>query len=123
MEKGISGAGEVVPVEGDVDESGGDVHPFDHLDLPADHLGKGDSSGGDSNEDDLSRPLVLLDDLVGQAGENALDPLAVQEDLHAGFFHGVRLVSRPVCRRREKKKCLSGVAERHSRDRQLFILC
>ena len=53
----------------------------------------------------------------------ALHTLAVQEGLQAGFLHGIRLVSRPVCRRRAKKKCLSVIAERHCRDRQLFILC
>src|SRR5439155_21110562 len=71
----------VVPVEGDVDLPERELAAAALLDQPADALRERDASAVDADERDPVEVVVLLDDLVRDAGERPVDRLGIQQDL------------------------------------------
>src|SRR5512145_1440658 len=70
---------EVVPVEGDIEGAHGDGGAVDAADLGGEALGEGDAAGAQADEREIRRARVLLEDLVRDAGEGAVERDVVED--------------------------------------------
>jgi hypothetical protein len=98
---------QVVPVEGDVKDPERNLLAFDSGDLPAEALRKEDPPGPDSNQDQLLDPLVLFQDLLGDARQRTVDSFRIHDDLF--LLHGSPLqnsVNQKKAFPRRVKACL-----------------
>ena len=70
----------VVAVEADVEASQRDAHPLDTLDLVHEFLCEQIAAGHDTHKREVLNALVLLDDLVRDAGDGAVDRGVIHDD-------------------------------------------
>ena len=70
---------QVVAVQCDVQRSDGEGGLFDGFDDPRDAAGDEFAAGADADDHDIAGTLVLFQDLVGQAGDRPLEPVAVDD--------------------------------------------
>src|SRR5690606_1276798 len=74
-------AAQVVPVERDVEGPGGDVDVAEAADAVGQPPGERHAAGGDAEQDRVGGALGLLEDLVGDAVEDAADVVGGQDPL------------------------------------------
>ena len=70
----------IVAVEADVEASQRDAHPLDTLDLVHEFLCEQIAAGHDTHKREVLNALVLLDDLVRDAGDGAVDRGVIHDD-------------------------------------------
>src|SRR6185436_5227486 len=76
----LTAAVEIVAVEGDVDDPGGDLDVFDDADVLGEARGDIDTAGANPDEDDAFGAFVALEHLVRHAAQGAFDRLRVHDD-------------------------------------------